>query len=113
MIAPQEITIPFTEEMATLILQHRKILTTRTKRYGHPGDWFRLNTETFLIIGLRHVKLSHPAVDLFPLEGFATSQDFILYWNKFHPEKQYNPENLVWCHLFCHYNMSGHRQVQL
>lgn len=100
------VEIPFRDDMIYAVSLGWKCCTSRTKRYGCPGDLFLLHRKEidmkFLceIMGVVQLPLGFVAYRLYQLEGFGDEEDFINVWNELHPKKKYNPDQLVWVHFF-------------
>lgn len=111
------VDIPFASRFWTLILEGRKTWTSRTKRYGEPGDLLRAfpHTEKQVMLRLDKVfraQLRTVAADHYgePQEGCASEQDFIALWVELHPRRGWNPGQWVWVHVF-HRDHGWDRQV--
>jgi hypothetical protein len=96
----KKVKIPFKPEMAELSLQGKKHMTTRTRKYGDEGDTFEINGVPFAIMGVGNIPLHRVANKLFESEGFSSREEFIDYWNKLHPRKKYDPDQMVWIHSY-------------
>lgn len=94
------VTIPFQEDFKDPMLEGRKNYTSRTKKYGKPGDTFTCFGTTFTIEGVVKAPLWYVAQYLYQGEGFATREDFIKCWERLHPRKGYVPDQQVWVHFF-------------
>ncbi len=84
------ITIPFSPEMTRAILDGYKCCTTRSKRYGNPGDRFQLEGQTYRILDIKKHTLIHISSQLYRLEGFVSEDEFIAFWKHLH-RGNYNP----------------------
>ena len=91
--------IPFKAKFKEAMLSEKKILTSRTKRYGAKGDTFEAFGATFHIC--RVIKKSLAEVTEFYFqEGCSSKEDFVKVWRKIHPRKGYIPKQMVWLHQF-------------
>ena len=95
-----QVEIPFLPEFETAIVTGRKTATTRTKRYGSPGDCFEAFGRAFVITDVRRMLLGTVAHQYYLEEGFDSDVDFIQCWTRIHPRKGYEPRQLVYLHLF-------------
>jgi len=95
-----EVNIPFKKEMKALILAGRKRCTSRTRKYGDTGDEFRIGRNRYMITFTVKRSLRYVAEYLYTDEGFNTPEDFVKYWKKLHPKKEYDPDQQVWVHYF-------------
>ena len=64
-----QITIPFNAWSKERVLDGRKICTSRTKIHGAPGDWFLVEDNRYVLIGVIPIR-SHTIIEnLFKAEG--------------------------------------------
>lgn len=96
----KRIEIPFLDEWEQSMLLGRKIMTSRNKKYGDEGDVFEAFGSQFELLEVKRRKLREVAFIHYDAEGCADPEHFIEIWNKLHPRKGYQPEQLVWSHLF-------------
>jgi len=101
-----EIEIPFRDEFLEPIALGQKIMTTRSKKYGEPGDvfwvpWRGMDVKLVLLAVFR-TRLWHVAYQLHDAEGLRSPDDFIKVWNKIHPRKKYKEteQHNFWVHVF-------------
>jgi len=94
------ITIPFKEEFRERMLSGQKTATTRTKRYGHPGDLFCAFGHSFTLTKVDKVYLGDVASTGYEIEGFKTQFEFVQCWERLHPAKGYVFDQPVWLHQF-------------
>lgn len=94
------VTIPFTPDMAQLSLEGRKTATSRTKRYGKPGDTFYIGDVLFEITGILRLVLGMVALYYHKAEGFDSPEAFKAKWEKLHPRKGFVPAQKVWFHAY-------------
>lgn len=94
-----EIYIPFLPQFEKPMLEGRKTLTTRSKKYGDVGDTFKIFGAEFRLIEVRKDLLLESCRQ-YLAEGFRNSTAFIRCWNKLHPRKGYQPGELKWLHYF-------------
>ncbi len=91
--------MPFRARFAEAIRDGRKTATTRTQRYGWPGD--RLETP-FGVIRLRDVyeqTLGWVANHLWREEGVESPEAFIAVWRSLH-RGSWDQRRVVWVHRF-------------
>jgi hypothetical protein len=92
-------TIPFTDEMADAIRAGRKTATTRTKKYGEPGDVLTTPAGPIVLETVGKVPMSEAAA-MFREEGFESREAFIGIWKRLHPRVGYVPTQRVYVHRF-------------
>lgn len=95
-----QVEIPFLDEWKEKMLHGNKCCTSRTKKYGNTGDTFTAFGAKWLLNIVRKNTLWHVANKMFALEGCGSPEEFIKVWNKLHPRKGYNPDQLVWVYIF-------------
>ena len=80
----------------------RKFMTTRSKKYGEPGDIFEAFGEGFVIVKILPTPLRHVAAVFYKGEGFDTSKEFIQCWNELHPRKTFEKDEaaIKFVHVF-------------
>ena len=94
------IEIPFNDWSKERLLHQTKKATSRTKKYGDIGDWFRVDDFDYEIELVIKVPLWFVAEDLFRSEGAESSEEFIEVWKSIHKRKGYRPFDMVWYHHF-------------
>lgn len=96
----RRITLPFRLSFATALFNGTKTATSRTKRYGIPGDTFIVSGRKFVLTSVRLKKLRQVAHELWEEEGCKSESDFVEIWKGIHPRKGWTPEQLVFVHEF-------------
>lgn len=99
---PKKINLPFLPEFEVAMLSGKKIATTRTKRYGYPGDWFEAFGRVFVLTEV-YPSFLDVVAGLHSLEeGFNSPQEFIGCWDRLHPNVTYlqRPARPVYFHHF-------------
>ena len=94
-----KVKIPFKAEFKDRILSGRKTCTSRTKKYGEVGDTFDAFGAEFILDKVLRVNLNFVAYNFYKEEGFEAPAQFIVCWNKIHPNLWDN-QLLVWVHFF-------------
>ncbi len=94
------ITIPFRAHFRDAIIQGRKTVTSRTRKYGKPGDEFEAFGFVFVVDRLERVRLATVANQHFQVEGFSNPEQFKNEWMDIHPRRGYDSEQRVWLHWF-------------
>ena len=105
------IKIPFLPEFKEAILSGKKTATTRSKRYGKPGDILSMFSNGFIFTPqadshvLTHVvqvPLYVVASFFYKEEGLDSPEAFIEVWDRIHRRKKYEDDQKlkVWLHLF-------------
>ena len=95
-----KINIPFSPDMAEAVITGRKTCTTRTKRYGKPGDTFIVKSKEMELVDVSQVTVGYVAFCLHQEEGFHSVEGFINKWKELYPRKGYVQSPLVWLHIF-------------
>lgn len=95
-----EIKIPFNDRFRDAMLSGRKTVTSRTRWYGKVGDTFEVFGRKFIIRERFNCRLDDVITDYLSEEGFASPGDFIEFWQKLHPRRGYNPDQIVCVHKF-------------
>lgn len=100
-----DIVIPFRPDMALACIDGKKVCTSRTKRYGWPGDTFPVTdgngrSKSFVLRKIVQRELGYVARVLFIPEGVSSSLKFIELWKQLHPFKGYDPSQIVFVHFF-------------
>lgn len=96
----REIYIPFNPWSKDKLDTDEKICTTRTKRYGYPGDYFYVKGVKYVLVEIRHISLNTVANDFYKEEGCESSGEFVQVWNDIHPFKGFVSEQIVYLHIF-------------
>lgn len=102
------IVIPFCEPMRQAAIAGNKTCTTRTKRYGKPGDHFGINAYEnsrnlqviFKLTSVQAHQLGYVATNFWKQEGFENIAGFITLWCKLHPSAHWQPLRQVYIHFF-------------
>lgn len=94
-----EITIPFSDPMEDANRQLIKTCTSRSKRYGNPGDTFRSGGYIFKLLDVIEFRLSFICERLYRLEGFDSPEAFEIAWRSYH-QGQFPHDELRWTHFY-------------
>ncbi len=99
------IDIPFCQDMKRATLDGIKSCTSRTRRFGKPGDTFTLNhvggaSAHFMITSVKKLPIKQVADTLYRQEGFKTPEDFKRLWRQIHPITGYRADTEVYVHYF-------------
>lgn len=81
------------------MLKDIKIWTSRTRRYGKPGDHFFAFGHEFLIEKIERRTLGDVA-DHYREEGCESWDDFVDVWNDIHRQKGFSLWQRVFVHIF-------------
>jgi len=95
-----EVKIPFNAWSIGKLNLALKCATSRTKKYGNVGDTFKVDGNTFKIDLVVKLPLWFIAKFLYESEGCVSEAEFINVWNSIHPRKGFDPNQVVWYHLF-------------
>lgn len=96
----QLFVMPFLDEFKERLLVGRKTATTRSKRYGKPGDLFTAFGATFRLKRVSPLSLNDIAGIYYWEEGFEHPHDFIEVWKHIHPRKGWTPDEMRFLHEF-------------
>jgi len=94
------VTIPFKDRFAGPMLNGKKTMTTRTRKYGKSGDVFHAFGGEFKIIGITRVRLWFVAEKFFEQEGVSSQQGFKRVWAEILPRRGFDPDQKVYLHRF-------------
>jgi hypothetical protein len=94
-----EIYIPFHDDMQQAIVDGKKTMTSRFRKYGEPGDSFLVRGHKYEITGVYRQELGLVATEDYRLEGFDGPNSFWIKWRQIHP-KRCRPDDVVWSHEF-------------
>ena len=95
-----DIHIPFRDDMKQAIADGRKTATSRTKRYGKPGDRFQVDGRWYELIRITRQELVWVARRYWKDEGMDSEENFWQVWKQIHPRKKISEYDLVWFHEF-------------
>jgi hypothetical protein len=103
---PKQVFLPFQVEFKDRMLSGKKTSTTRPRRYGRPGDWFRAFGAIFILTEVYQAHLNVVAFTCYGEEGFNSSDEFRTCWNKLHPNVTFEerPNRTVYLHRFTRRN---------
>jgi len=98
----KEIKIPFNGWSEERIKDGTKFATSRNKKYGDKGDYFRLDglDWLFTIDFVVKVPLWFVRAWLWKTEGADSPEEFVRVWKQIHPRKGWIEEQEVWYHVF-------------
>jgi len=96
----EKVKIPFLPEWETLILTGKKTATSRTKRYGYPGDYFESFGLIFILRDVYRIRLNVVAWYHYLEEGCNSETEFKKIWKRLHPRKGFQPDQKVYFHEF-------------
>ena len=82
------------------MVTRRKIMTSRSKQYGVPGDTFEAFDCQFILTDVRDEALGVVATEFFHEEGCDSKEEFIAIWNSIHPRVGYSDSQRVYLHEF-------------
>lgn len=100
----KEVQIPFMAELEQKLAKDKVVMTSRTRRYGDPGDTFTIGYQDkpykFKILGVVRLELEVIARDFHHEHGFETPKDYRIAWKQLHPRKGFIGNQLVTTHIF-------------
>lgn len=94
-----KVKIPFKERFREPMIRGLKTWTSRTKRYGKPGDTFEVFGQEFLIEKVERRTLADVA-EHYKEEGCSSWSDFVDVWESIHRRKGFNTWQRVYVHVF-------------
>ena len=92
--------IPFLPGFHEPIRARRKTMTARTRKYGNPGDYLRSPAGLLRLVDVDRIPLRVVAERYWRQEGVDGPEDFARVWKQIHPQRGFQPEDLVWLHEF-------------
>lgn len=92
--------IPFLDRFKKPLNQGTKTMTSRTKRYGQPGDRFIAFAMRFEITHVDELTLGEVAEHYFLEEGVSSPEEFKQVWAEIHPKKGFDADQFVYVHTF-------------
>lgn len=95
-----EVQIPFKAIFQYRMAEGLKFCTSRTKKYGICGDYFRAFSCNFKIVEVEYLKLKIVSAYLYHAEGFDSPEQFEMEWCRIHPRAGWVSEQRVWVHFF-------------
>jgi hypothetical protein len=95
-----KIKIPFNAWSQERMRSGKKTMTSRTKKYGKPGDTFEAGGQRYRLTELYRFPLNQVAMTCFKDEGCESPREFQKVWESIHPRKGWVPEQVVWVHEF-------------
>lgn len=99
---PKKVFIPFQPKFEKSMLSGNKTATTRTTRFGYPGDWFEAFGRVFTLTEVYPTFLDVAISRHYLEEGFNSPQEFIDLWDRLHHGVPYlkRPGRSVYFHRF-------------
>jgi hypothetical protein len=95
------ITLNFSPEMEELMMQGKKICTTRLEQKGEIGDCFVVQDRLYRIVGLESEELAWMSA-YHLLEGFESPEDYLNKIFEFYPDiTEMDPVVLHWIAYVC------------
>lgn len=94
------VRIPFFDRFRQSMLASVKTMTSRNKKYGSPGDIFKIFRATFQITKIEHLELGIIAKHYYKEEGVDSPEEFINIWKRLHPGRGWRPDQVVYLHQF-------------
>lgn len=92
--------VPFNDWSRERLAAGDKTATTRTSRYGRPGDRFEVEGSIYELTHVLKLPLVIVAEHFYEQEGCEESAEFVEIWEDIHPRKGFEPDWEVWLHLF-------------
>ena len=92
--------IPFLSQWNLQMVDGRKTATSRTKRYGDPGDTFSVYGHYFVLTLVRRHSLGCIAQARYKQEGCESPEAFREVWRSIHPHVGFRKGQIVWYHEF-------------
>lgn len=95
-----KVEIPFLERWREAMLAGEKTCTSRTKKYGNPGDTFEIFGTLFELKAVNKVELGWVTFAFHEAEGCSTAREFTDVWCELHPGRGWHPFEKVYLHYF-------------
>lgn len=100
----KEVKIPFIPELEPKLAKGEVVMTSRTRRFGDPGDTFTIEYKKelyhFKILGVIRLELEVIAREFHEEHGFKTPKDYRNAWKGIHPHKGFIGNQYVTTHIF-------------
>ena len=96
----KEIRIPFNAWSRERLRTHGKCATSRTKKYGEPGDWFEVDGMRFKLWATTTQPLKDVRDHHWRDEGCESPREFEVVWKSIHPRAGFKHDKVVWLHEF-------------
>jgi hypothetical protein len=93
-------SLPFQPRWREAMLSGRKVCTSRSRRFGRPGDTFQAFGTGFELRAIERLPLLHVKDHLYLQEGCESPDEFQRAWNELHPRRGFVPEQPVYVHWF-------------
>jgi hypothetical protein len=93
-------TLPFRPEFWGPITTGRKTVTSRTRKFGEPGDLLDTSVGPVRLLEVFQTTLEDVRDHLWTKEGVHGPNDFERVWKEIHPRKGFDPAQEVWVHRF-------------
>ena len=94
-----EIKIPF-NKWSKERLVYTKCATSRTKKYGEVGDWFKVDNVKYELDLVIKLPFWFIFQELWRSEGAVCDFELGMVWKEIHPVKGIDENQLVWYHHF-------------
>lgn len=94
------VDIPMNDWSTERLQAGEKTATTRTRRYGEPGDRFEAAGNVYELTHVVKVPLEVVTRDFYDVEGADTPEEFVEVWEDIHHRKGFVADWMVWLHLF-------------
>jgi hypothetical protein len=94
----KEIIIPFKERFEQPILDGKKVVTRRYRKYGNVDDWFVIKGRKFILTKIYREPLCFVTEEEARKEGCNDLEEFKNIWKKIHPRREWNPSDVPWVH---------------
>jgi hypothetical protein len=103
------INIPFKERFSEPLKQGIKTMTSRTIRYGCPGDYFFAFGDCYVLTSVEKQTLGF-IVDHWKEEGCDSKEDFLVLWSEIHPRRIFDIQDKFWTHCFLEVSLYHKKQ---
>ena len=94
-----QIKIPFLQRFKTPMLNDVKTMTSRTRRYGEKGDWFKAFEVNFRLDSVEPQPFSF-VIEHWKEEGCNSKEDFLSVWKQIHPRRIFLDDYCLFVHRF-------------
>jgi len=95
----KRVELKFLPSFEKVMLSGQKIMTSRFKKCGEPGDEFVAFGFIWEIIDVRKTFLGIIADNYYIPVGFCSPSEFWKTWKRIYPERR-DRDNVVWLHRF-------------
>lgn len=99
-LVDEPVFLPFLPRFREPVLRGVKTITTRSKKYGEPGDVLRTPFGLVRLTRVERRTLAHVRDNLWREEGVTCPDEFELVWREIHSTRGFQPDDVRVVHHF-------------